>query len=142
MAIYPFTLILLLALCATSIFCADVPTYDDFVNKHIMEDKEDMVASDCDDAIMNRGIKEKEGVGKIHYFCKDINTFILTTEANVENICQTIKDGDLNSSDSFVKVKCKWDGKSEYPICRHTAEKSKEKIKVKCMNGQPVHLYY
>ncbi|KAL6463287.1 hypothetical protein MHYP_G00276780 [Metynnis hypsauchen] len=142
MAIYPFTPILLLVLCATSIVCADVLNYEDFVTKHIMEDKEDMVASDCNDAIIQRGIKDKQDSAKPKYFCKHINTFILTMETNVENICKEIRNGDLQSSDSFVKVKCTWDGKSEYPICQYTAERSNAQIKVKCVNHEPVHLYY
>ncbi|KAK5605469.1 hypothetical protein CRENBAI_012438 [Crenichthys baileyi] len=73
--------------------------------------------------------------------CKDINTFIFDPENQFNTICSSGEEF-VTSYSWFDIVDCTHDRRSQYPNCVYQDQRLKAKnIKIKCVNGYPVHLY-
>ncbi|MEQ2276154.1 hypothetical protein XENORESO_014601 [Xenotaenia resolanae] len=73
--------------------------------------------------------------------CKDINTFIFDPKKEFNTICSSGEEFATSYSE-FDIVDCIHDGRSRYPNCVYQDQPLKAKnIKVKCVNGYPVHLF-
>ncbi|KAK5604417.1 hypothetical protein CRENBAI_017714 [Crenichthys baileyi] len=134
---------LFLALMSTIEPCQsdDNGPFEKFKNQHIVDETN---INDMND--MNQGCDHIIKIRNILYpdrKCKDKNTFIIGLIKDVISVCKGKKDtnGVITSVSDFATVLCeRIDKKNVNPPCKYTSQKKKQKIRIACVNGLPVHL--
>lgn len=99
-----------------------------FQQKHI---NKDMTEDQCNEKM--KAVNKKNQ-------CKEKNTFILSEEGLVNDLCKDVNDNKhKESTDAFKIVNCIHDKTSKHPKCAYKGETSEEKITVTCKDKKPVH---
>ncbi|KAI4896981.1 hypothetical protein NFI96_002573 [Prochilodus magdalenae] len=139
MKIYPFAVLLLLALYAALYADAQPQNVTDrYIHKqHVFGN---MNTQKCDSEIAKRKITHGDSNN-----CKPVNTFIVAEKKQIRAVCQKggkPKGGNLyESTKPFPVVICRLKSGERHPKCVYSGGKkaSTRKITVACDQGWPVH---
>lgn len=127
-----WTAILLLALTVS--MCYGVPTYQDFLYKHVDFPKTSFPsnAAYCNVMMVRRGMTA-------HGRCKSFNTFVHTDPRNLNTLCINQPDQALRTTRRHFRITdCKLI--RSHPTCRYSGNQFNRRVRVGCWGGLPVHL--
>ncbi|MED6281051.1 hypothetical protein CHARACLAT_017305 [Characodon lateralis] len=124
---------LFLALMSTIELCQS-DRFKKFKIQHIVDEND-----------MNKGcdyIIEKRNILDPNSDCKTKNTFIIGLIKDVISVCKEEMDinGLITSVSDFETVVCELIGEKDAKPCKYNSQKKKQKIRIACENGKPVHL--
>ncbi|POI20903.1 hypothetical protein CIB84_015350 [Bambusicola thoracicus] len=125
-----WTTILLLALST----CYGVPTYQDFLHKHVNFPRTPIPsnAAYCNVMMARRGMS-------VHRRCKPLNTFVHTDPTNLNTLCRNQPNRALRTTQQHFRVTvCKLI--RNRPTCTYTGNQFNHRVRVGCWGGLPVHL--
>uniref|UniRef100_A0A3P9J9T6 Ribonuclease A-domain domain-containing protein n=1 Tax=Oryzias latipes TaxID=8090 RepID=A0A3P9J9T6_ORYLA len=126
----PMVCLLILMLFADS----SKATYDTFRWQHT---RESMLPGDCNNVMRTINNRARS--------CKDSNSFIVSTELKIEEICQGegVSRGEMTlSKKTFRIVLCKLEPRARYPDCQYKGSVlTNRKLLVKCESRLPVHFH-
>uniref|UniRef100_A0A8C8DPD0 Ribonuclease A-domain domain-containing protein n=1 Tax=Oryzias sinensis TaxID=183150 RepID=A0A8C8DPD0_9TELE len=115
---------------------ADVSCPSALYKEHV---RQSMELADCN--------KEMETINKFNKdrSCKDSNSFIVSTELRIEEICKgegESRGENTLSTKTFRIVRCELAPGAKYPDCKYKGSVlPNRKLLVKCENNLPVHFH-
>ncbi|POI23389.1 hypothetical protein CIB84_012862 [Bambusicola thoracicus] len=128
-----WTTILLLALTVST--CYGVPTYQDFLYKHVDNTERNKYTNNaayCNFMMARPGMHDPRG-------CKTRNTFVNAPPTALNTLCRNQPNRALRTTQQQLPVTV-CDLIRSRPTCTYTGNQFNHRVQVGCWGGLPVHL--
>ncbi|POI18590.1 hypothetical protein CIB84_017664 [Bambusicola thoracicus] len=127
-----WTTILLLALTVST--CYGVPTYQDFLHRHVNFPRTPIPSN----AAYCSAMMERRGMS-VHRRCKPFNTFVHAPLTALNTLCINQPNQAIRTTQQHFRVTvCKLI--RSRPTCTYTGNQFNHRVRVRCWGGHPVHL--